>query len=247
MTERIIGQMAAAGFQIGVRRTLPASREQLWTWLLSRQGLAHWLGELDALPLESGLRYETAEGAQGELRVIKPLEQLRFTWQPPGWPAPSTVQIRLLAAAAGKTTLSFHQEKLADALTRERMKLRWEAAIDAAQAAMGELNQSFRPIPATNHLRRGVNLMAKKKAHTPPPATTNAAAEPAGASLKELLRPEVAAKLNAQAAAWKAEEASRKEESRKLAETARKAEEKRLENDFEHLLNTSKLDWRTHK
>ncbi|MCD1257591.1 YqkE family protein [Paenibacillus athensensis] len=89
--------------------------------------------------------------------------------------------------------------------------------------------------------------MTKKKAHTPSTAKTSAAAEPAGASLKELLRPEVAAKLNAQAAAWKAEEANRREESRKSAEAARKAEEKRLENDFEHLLNTSKLDWRTHK
>ncbi|MCD1257590.1 SRPBCC domain-containing protein [Paenibacillus athensensis] len=140
VTERITGQTAAAGFQIGVRKTLAATREQLWNWLLSRQGLGHWLGELDELPLESGLRYETEEGVTGEVRVVKLQEQLRLTWQPPGWLAPSTVQIRLLAAAEDKTTLSFHQEKLRDAAARERMKQRWEAAIAAAQAAVTEMN-----------------------------------------------------------------------------------------------------------
>ena len=42
-------------------------------------------------------------------------------------------------------------------------------------------------------------------------------------------------------------EEKRKEEAAKQAEEARKAEQKRLDNDFEYLLNNSKMDWRTNK
>lgn len=86
--------------------------------------------------------------------------------------------------------------------------------------------------------------MAKKKR---PPAAPEPAAQEKPATLKDLLRPDVVDRLKAQADAMKAEEAERREEARKQAETARKAEEKRLENDFEHLLNKSSLDWRKHK
>lgn len=39
------------------------------------------------------------------------------------------MQIRLLAAAGGRTTISFHQEKLKDANVREQMKLYWEEVL----------------------------------------------------------------------------------------------------------------------
>lgn len=67
------------------------------------------------------------------------------------------------------------------------------------------------------------------------------------ATLKDLLRPEVLSKLKAQSDGMKAEEAKRKEDIRKAAEDARKAEQKRLENDFEHLLNNSSTDWKKYK
>jgi membrane protein involved in colicin uptake len=86
--------------------------------------------------------------------------------------------------------------------------------------------------------------MAKKK-------WSNTTAEPSAqdkpATLKDLLRPDILAGLKAQADAMKAEEQARKDAARAEAEAARKAEEKRLENDFGHLLEKSKLDWRKHK
>ncbi|MEW9700916.1 YqkE family protein [Paenibacillus sp. SI8] len=67
------------------------------------------------------------------------------------------------------------------------------------------------------------------------------------ATLKDLLRPDIVDKLKSQSDAMKAEEQARKEVAREQAEAARKAEEKRLENDFGHLLSKSNLDWRKHK
>lgn len=86
--------------------------------------------------------------------------------------------------------------------------------------------------------------MAKKKAHAPA-SKPESAEKPA--TLKDLLSAEVLGKLKAQSDAWKAEEEQRKENERKRAEEARKAEQKRLDNDFGHLLNSSSMDWRKHK
>ncbi|GGG13223.1 hypothetical protein GCM10010916_32680 [Paenibacillus abyssi] len=67
------------------------------------------------------------------------------------------------------------------------------------------------------------------------------------ATLKDLLNPEILNKLKEQSEQLKTDEAKRKEEERKQAEHARKAEEKRLEQDFSHLLENSKMDWRKFK
>ncbi|MFD0697972.1 SRPBCC domain-containing protein [Paenibacillus sp. GCM10027628] len=132
---KLVGQTASVGFQIGVRRSLPVTQEQAWKLLTSSRGLPLWLGQLEGASFIAGQAYRTAEGTSGEFRVVKPMEQLRLTWQPSGWPKPSTVQVRLLPSGTEKTTISFHQEKLADARQREAMKLRWEEAL----AAIGEL------------------------------------------------------------------------------------------------------------
>ncbi|MCZ8511031.1 SRPBCC domain-containing protein [Paenibacillus filicis] len=124
-----VGQTADAGFQIGVRRTLPLSPEQLWPMLVSKQGLSLWIGEQPVFRLEPGQRFSSKQGAFGELRVVKPSQQLRMTWQLPDWEVPSMLQIRLLPGSQGKTTLSFHQEKLAGAFAREEMRLHWEDVI----------------------------------------------------------------------------------------------------------------------
>ncbi|MFC4619507.1 hypothetical protein ACFO4N_12370 [Camelliibacillus cellulosilyticus] len=56
---------------------------------------------------------------------------MRLTWQKPEWTRPSTVQVRILPKDNGKTTISFHQEHLADPLVREDMKVYWENALIA--------------------------------------------------------------------------------------------------------------------
>jgi hypothetical protein len=84
--------------------------------------------------------------------------------------------------------------------------------------------------------------MAKKKHPAPRPAASD---KPA--TLKDLINPDIVNKLRAQSDQMRADEEAKKEQARKLALEAQKAEQKRLDNDFEHLLNNSSPDWRKFK
>ncbi|WP_151732934.1 YqkE family protein ['Paenibacillus yunnanensis' Narsing Rao et al. 2020] len=86
--------------------------------------------------------------------------------------------------------------------------------------------------------------MAKKKktASAPRPAAADAPA-----TLKDMLSSDVLSKLKAQADALKAEENAKKEAARQAAEEQRKAEQKRLDNDFAHLLANSDPNWHKFK
>ena len=77
-----------------------------------------------------------APGARGEVRVVKPGERLRMTWQPDGWAAPATLQLTLSESASGKTTITAHLEKLPDADAREAMRERWREALERIAAAV---------------------------------------------------------------------------------------------------------------
>ena len=127
--EKIIGQTKSVGFQVGVRRTFPISQEQAWALITTAEGVHAWLGEGTAVILEPGHKYHSKTGT-GEIRIVKPLEQLRLTWQKDGWSRRSTVQIRILPKESNKTTISFHQEHLSDQTVREEMKQYWENILD---------------------------------------------------------------------------------------------------------------------
>ncbi|MEC0202989.1 YqkE family protein [Paenibacillus lautus] len=86
--------------------------------------------------------------------------------------------------------------------------------------------------------------MAKKKRTSPLPRT-EAADKPA--TLKDMLDPQVLAKLKATTESLKANEAERLEKERQEREAVRKAEQKRRDNDFEYLLEHSEMDWKKYK
>ena len=65
----------------------------------------------------------------------RPWSHLRLTWQLPAWEAPSSVQVRVLAARSG-ATLSFHQDHLAGPSARAEMKARWEAVVERLTALL---------------------------------------------------------------------------------------------------------------
>lgn len=121
-----------AGWQVGVRTTVPAAPAIVWQWLLG-PGLPVWLGELDALPTEVGAPYATADGVRGTVRSRTETVRIRVSWRPDDWPHDTTLQLTLTEAASG-TRIGIHQEKLADREERKLMVGHWKnvaAAFDA--------------------------------------------------------------------------------------------------------------------
>lgn len=135
--KRVVGETADAGFQVGVQRTVAAAATEAWELIVSHPEL--WLGEGASVVFAEGERYEVApangtSGATGEIRVVKPGERLRTTWQPDGWAAPATVQLTLSESGRGGTAIHVHLEKLPDADAREAMRTRWRQALDRLAA-----------------------------------------------------------------------------------------------------------------
>lgn len=127
--KRVLGETEAAGFEIGVQKTLPLSPEQAWDLITGPAGLALWLGSVPSLCWEKRASYATQEGTRGEIRSFAPGKLVRLTWQPPHFALPSVLQIYLIPSG-NKTSVRFHQEKLADAATREEMRTHWRSVLE---------------------------------------------------------------------------------------------------------------------
>jgi uncharacterized protein YndB with AHSA1/START domain len=128
--KRAPGQ-TATGFQVGVQRTVDATPEALWQLITSRPEL--WLGR--SVTFEAGTRY-AVPGASGEIRVVKPADRLRMTWQPQGWPQPAALQLTILTGKSGTTALHAQLEKLPDAVAREAMRVHWRQALERIATAL---------------------------------------------------------------------------------------------------------------
>jgi uncharacterized protein YndB with AHSA1/START domain len=66
------------------------------------------------------------------VRTSRERERVRLTWRPRSWDHDSTVQVAL-SPANGKTAVRFHQERLADAGERGRMRDHWHGVLDALE------------------------------------------------------------------------------------------------------------------
>ncbi|RKH74642.1 SRPBCC domain-containing protein [Corallococcus aberystwythensis] len=129
--KRVVGETATTGFQVGVVRTLPMTAPDLWKWVTTQP--ERWLGPGATLEAEQGGHYEIPKrrgspGVRGEVRVVKPGQRLRMTWQPDGWKKPATLQLTLMPKARG-ASLHIHMEKLPDAEAREAMRERWSKVL----------------------------------------------------------------------------------------------------------------------
>lgn len=122
-------------------RTLPAPVADVWRLLTSDRGLAVWLGPGPDLPREKGARYERADGTTGEVRSFREHDRVRLTCRPPGWEHESTVQVAV-TGRGDRTTVRFHQERLASAAERERQRTHWQRVVERLAQ---ELDDSRRP------------------------------------------------------------------------------------------------------
>lgn len=129
---RVEGETKYAGFEIGVSKTLPISPKQAWELITTRPGRDAWLGPIARLRFAKGVKYRTTDGTTGEIRSVTPGKALRLTWQPAVWSTPSTIGIHVVPAGA-KTSIRFHQEKLANAKIRTQMRRQWKKTLDALE------------------------------------------------------------------------------------------------------------------
>jgi uncharacterized protein YndB with AHSA1/START domain len=106
-----------------------------WDYLFSDKGLQTWLGTIPP-GFTRGTCYQAPDGTTCEIRVFSSRSHIRLTWQPPSWPAPSLLQIRVMPAGQGKTTISFHQENLADEATRTAMLVHWKEVLDRLEVSL---------------------------------------------------------------------------------------------------------------
>jgi hypothetical protein len=121
-----------AGWELGVRQTVPAPLPEVWAFLLG-EGLPVWLGDIDALPTEKGAAYETKDGVRGTIRGFTDAYRVRLSWQPADWPHDTILQVTEKEAAGG-TTVGFHHEKLADRDERKMMLGHWKNVAAAVGA-----------------------------------------------------------------------------------------------------------------
>ncbi|HZO26779.1 MAG TPA: SRPBCC domain-containing protein [Chloroflexota bacterium] len=138
-TRRPVGQTAGSGFQIGVRKTLPFTPDEIWSAVLSPEGTGVWLG--GPVEIAEAMTYRLEDGTTGTIRVYTPGSHIRLTWQPAGWTQASVIQIRVIPAKTG-TTLSFHREQLAGPAERAAMKERWDRVIARLYLLIGDRTAS---------------------------------------------------------------------------------------------------------
>lgn len=129
---RGVGKTRDTGWQIGLRRTLPVSVADAWRLVTSPEGVRAWLGDGARVKLERGSDYALDDGSAGTVRVVQPESHLRLTWQPEGWPRPSTIQVRVMPAGE-RATIAFHQEHMPNAAARQERRAHFAAAMDALE------------------------------------------------------------------------------------------------------------------
>lgn len=135
-----VGETADAGFQVGVRRTLPLSSEVAWHHLVEGPGRADWLGPIEDFDPTPGATFQCDDDTVGDVRSVQPGRRLRLTWQPVGWTRSSTLQLTV-QPKDDRCVVAIHHERLADERTRHEMQQRWTKLLDSLREAVAESDE----------------------------------------------------------------------------------------------------------
>ena len=132
-----IGLTRDSEWQIGVRRTIPVSVEKLWEMIISKKGIAIWLGAGPEFKFQVGEEYILTDGTEGRIRVYHPYSHLRISRQPvdPSYDHPALIQIRILASGV-KSVLAFHEEHLPSESERQKRKTFYLGVVDQIKNAL---------------------------------------------------------------------------------------------------------------
>ncbi|UII20159.1 SRPBCC domain-containing protein [Fulvivirga ligni] len=122
-----VGKTQSVGFQVGVRKTINCSLEELWDYVLGK-GMPLWFGDSKEEP-EINKELHSSTGNYGKITTLVPQSHFRMQFKFNSWTNTSAVQVRFIKAKTG-TTLSFHQDKLTDERQREEMKSYWSKVLN---------------------------------------------------------------------------------------------------------------------
>ena len=123
-----IDKTKSVTLQLGVSKIFTVSIETMWEFLLSDNGIAVWLGEINSDEFEIGKAFKTQEGIEGKLTIFKPDSHLRMAWKLKNWAKFSIIEIRI-TNSKGKARVLFHHTKLYEMEQRIEMKKYWEAIL----------------------------------------------------------------------------------------------------------------------
>ena len=130
------GQTKDAGWEVGVRKTVDAPIDTVWSYLLGK-GLPLWLGNTE-LVLQKGAAYETDDDISGTVLSYTEGLRIRLSWRPEEWNHDSTLQLTVKEAATG-TTIGFHQERLSGREERKIMLGHWKDVVQTLDDAIAAL------------------------------------------------------------------------------------------------------------
>ncbi len=112
--ENNIGLTKDAGWQFGIRKTMPANLETLWNIFFSDRGLSYW-----------------SEGVDQDFSTFNKYSHIRTKWRYKDFTEDANLQIRFIPSKnKDKTTISFHVDKLKNESQREVTREYWSKVIE---------------------------------------------------------------------------------------------------------------------
>lgn len=124
---RPVGLSPDAGWELGVRRTVPAPPQEVWRRLLA-EWLPQWLG-VESVPQMVGAPLRQHGRVRGRLVGCHVGRRLRMRWTPETLDHETVFQVTLQESAEG-TVIGIHQERLLGAAERQGLLEHWTAVLD---------------------------------------------------------------------------------------------------------------------
>lgn len=106
-----VGLTKDAGWQFGIRKSVPLNINEVWELLFSEDIIQHWI-----------------KHATREFSTFKQFSHIRTKWKLKEWANEAALQMRLLSNK-DKTVIAFHIDKLLNETQRSETKSYWENAI----------------------------------------------------------------------------------------------------------------------
>jgi hypothetical protein len=109
--DKKVGLTKDAGWQFGIRRTVPFNPRDVWDYLFSEKCASIWLKDVDS-----------------QFSTIKKYSHIRTKWKLSSWSNKANLQMRVIPHN-NKTTIAFHIDRLQSEQQRNASKIYWTNVI----------------------------------------------------------------------------------------------------------------------